>query len=137
MNSIEKLLCHRVLCFCLPGLLLWSVASAAQVSTESRIPQPAHTFTLTDMDRSVQPGDDFFLYSNGGWLKRTVIPPDRASVSVFSALDQLSNRRLAALISPGRYRTDTVRNSDVWYELFQVHAGKKLYLDPKDRVRIW
>jgi endothelin-converting enzyme/putative endopeptidase len=39
--------------------------------------------------------------------------------------------------SPGQYRTDAVRNLDAWYELFQVHAGDKLYLEPKNRVRIW
>jgi predicted metalloendopeptidase len=29
------------------------------------------------MDRAVKPGDDFHRYANGGWLKRTEIPPDR------------------------------------------------------------
>ena len=105
MKSIQKLLYPCAGCFYFLGLLLLSPASAAQTSTEDRGPQAAHTIALGDMDRSVQPGDDFFLYSNGGWLKRTVIPPDRASVSVFSALDQLSNRRVAALIE------DTAKSS--------------------------
>ena len=34
---------------------------------------------LTSLDRSLKPGDDFFLYVNGGWLKTAQIPPDRAS----------------------------------------------------------
>ena len=50
------------------------------------------------MDRSVAPGNDFYLYANGNWIKRTVIPPDRASVGVFTALLDLSNKRTAALI---------------------------------------
>jgi putative endopeptidase len=29
------------------------------------------------------------------------------------------------------------RNMDAWYAAFDVQAGDKLYLDPKDRVRIW
>jgi predicted metalloendopeptidase len=29
------------------------------------------------MDRSVKPGDDFYRYANGDWLKRAEIPPDR------------------------------------------------------------
>jgi putative endopeptidase len=29
------------------------------------------------------------------------------------------------------------RNMDVWYAAFDVKPGEKLYLDPKDRVRIW
>ena len=39
--------------------------------------------------------------------------------------------------APGMYRADTVRNLDAWYEAFTVKAGQKLYLAPKDRVRIW
>ena len=33
---------------------------------------------LAGMDRSVQPGDDFFAYANGTWLKQTEIPADRS-----------------------------------------------------------
>ncbi len=62
-------------------------------------PQPeTHGIVIANMDRSVIPGDNFYLYTNGEWIKRTVIPPDRAGVSVFSFLDDLSNKRTAALI---------------------------------------
>lgn len=39
--------------------------------------------------------------------------------------------------APGQYRADTVRNLDVWYTAFDVKPGQTLYLDPKDRVRMW
>ncbi len=39
--------------------------------------------------------------------------------------------------APDQYRADTVRNLDPWYSAFSVEAGQKLYLDPKNRVRIW
>ena len=39
--------------------------------------------------------------------------------------------------APGTYRADTVRNLDAWYQAFSVKPGQKLYLAPKDRVRIW
>ena len=66
-------------------------------------PQPAeavdsHGVVLANIDRSVKPGDDFYLYTNGEWIKRTEIPPDRAAIGVFSALDSISNKRTAALI---------------------------------------
>ena len=32
------------------------------------------------MDKSVAPGDDFFAYANGSWVRNTEIPADRASV---------------------------------------------------------
>ncbi len=54
--------------------------------------------SVADMDRSVQPGDDFYRYANGQWLQKTVIPPDRAGVSVFAQLDDISKRRVVALI---------------------------------------
>jgi len=62
-------------------------------------PQPAtHGIDPSHMDTSVKPGDDFFRYANGAWLKTFEIPPDRASVGVFSILDDVANKRTAALI---------------------------------------
>ncbi|MHB1702007.1 MAG: M13 family metallopeptidase [Acidobacteriaceae bacterium] len=58
----------------------------------------SHGIAVASMDPSVKPGDNFYEYANGDWLKRTVIPPDRAAVGVFSALSDLSNKRTAALI---------------------------------------
>jgi len=29
-----------------------------------------------NIDTSVKPGDDFFRYANGAWVKRTEIPPE-------------------------------------------------------------
>ena len=39
--------------------------------------------------------------------------------------------------SPGRFRAQTVRNLDAWYDAFPSQPGEKLYLEPADRVRIW
>ena len=33
-----------------------------------------HGIDLAAMDKSVAPGDDFYNYANGSWLKRTEIP---------------------------------------------------------------
>ena len=57
-----------------------------------------HGIVVANMDRSVNPGDDFYQYANGDWLKRTEIPPDRAGVNVFTRLSDLSNKRTADLI---------------------------------------
>ncbi|GAC1430571.1 MAG: M13 family metallopeptidase [Terriglobales bacterium] len=58
----------------------------------------SHGISIANMDSSVRPGDDFFEYANGAWLKKTEIPPDREGVGVFLTLDDLSNKRTAALI---------------------------------------
>src|SRR5471030_590174 len=54
---------------------------------------------LSAMDRSVKPGDDFFQYVNGGWLKTAVIPPDRSSAGSFQDLQILSETRMSVLVA--------------------------------------
>ena len=39
--------------------------------------------------------------------------------------------------APAPYRAITLRNLDPWYAAFDVEPGQALYLEPKDRVRIW
>jgi putative endopeptidase len=59
---------------------------------------PKHGIAVENMDPSVKPGDNFYGYANGGWIKRTQIPPDRGRIGVFSALDDQSNKRTLGLI---------------------------------------
>jgi endothelin-converting enzyme/putative endopeptidase len=58
-----------------------------------------HGISPANIDRSVKPGDDFYHYANGAWIKRTELPADRAEVDVFSKLADLSNKRTADLIA--------------------------------------
>jgi predicted metalloendopeptidase len=39
--------------------------------------------------------------------------------------------------APENYRVWTVRNMDAWYEAFDVKPGQRMYLEPRERVRIW
>jgi putative endopeptidase len=54
--------------------------------------------SVTNMDPSVRPGDDFYSYANGGWIKRTEIPADRSRVGAFTKLAELTNKRTAGII---------------------------------------
>ena len=80
-------------------LLLFACAAvwAQQTAPQPAVPQ-AHGVVPGNMDRSVNPGDDFFDYANGNWLKRTEIPPDRAAVGVFTPLQDLANKRTVEII---------------------------------------
>ncbi|MCY7280985.1 MAG: peptidase M13 [Sphingomonas bacterium] len=51
------------------------------------------------MDRSVKPGDDWFRFVNGTWVKNTQIPADRSSYGAFAVLRDLSEQRLRQLVS--------------------------------------
>jgi len=40
--------------------------------------------------------------------------------------------------SPAKYRVNgVVRNIDAWYKAFNIKPGDKMYLPPKQRVRVW
>ncbi len=47
-----------------------------------------------NMDTSVKPGDDFFRYANGAWIKRTEIPPEYSRWGAFNELIERNNDAL-------------------------------------------
>jgi putative endopeptidase len=47
-----------------------------------------------NMDTSVKPSDDFYLYANGGWIKRNPIPPEFARWGAFNQLAEENNDAL-------------------------------------------
>src|SRR2546429_9143069 len=47
-----------------------------------------------NMDSSVKPGDDFFNYANGTWIKRTEIPPEYSRWGAFNELIERNNDAL-------------------------------------------
>jgi putative endopeptidase len=50
------------------------------------------------MDRSVKPGDDFFHFSGGLWMRSTSIPPDRTSWSTFTILRAKAEADVRAIV---------------------------------------
>jgi predicted metalloendopeptidase len=68
-------------------------ADAPAVATASA----AGGIDVKAMDKSVKPGDDFFHYANGGWIKNTEIPADRSSIGAFYMADQVREKNSIAL----------------------------------------
>jgi predicted metalloendopeptidase len=50
------------------------------------------------MDTSVKPGDDFFSYADGSWVKNTPIPEDRATIGGFYIADKERERQTRELL---------------------------------------
>ncbi len=50
------------------------------------------------MDRSVDPGTDFFAYASGRWATQTQIPADQSSYGAFRVRRDLSEQRVRALV---------------------------------------
>jgi len=53
---------------------------------------------LAGVDATVAPGDDFFAYANGAWLKSAEIPADRGDAGPGADLVEEASRRTAKLI---------------------------------------
>jgi endothelin-converting enzyme/putative endopeptidase len=79
------------------ALVLFALAPSTAHAQQSPAPE-THGIVIANMDRSVKPGDNFWLYANGDWLKRTEIPPDRSYVGIWDTLSDLSRKNTAALI---------------------------------------
>ncbi len=84
--------------FALAGVVL---AGCTMAATTQPAPPPTPKATLgtwgvdlAGLDKSVKPGDDFFSYVNGSWVKTAVIPADRSSTGSFQDLQILSEKRM-------------------------------------------
>jgi putative endopeptidase len=73
-------------------------ASKNDATKENAAKPDTHGIAVANMDPSVKPGDSFYEYANGDWIKRTEMPPDRGRIGVFTTLDDLSNKRTLGLI---------------------------------------
>jgi len=59
-------------------------------------------FDSAGMDSSIAPGDDFYQYSNGTWLKNTPIPSDKSNYGMFTALQDISQQRVRDILDAAK-----------------------------------
>ena len=78
-------------------------------------------FDTAGMDTSVTPGDDFFQYSNGTWLKNTPIPSDKSNYGAFSVLQDLSQQRVRDILDA--QKDDPNSRIGIAYSSFLDEAG--------------
>jgi putative endopeptidase len=71
-------------------LCAFGVLAQPQPSPENNPPP----IDPSNFDTSVKPSDDFFLYANGSWIKRTEIPPEYTRWGSFNELIEHNNDAL-------------------------------------------
>ena len=89
---------HALKSFALAGCVFSLFFLTSTVAQKHSSQASTHGITIANMDTSVVPGDDFYLYANGAWIKRTPIPPDRSRIGVFTALSDLTEKRTESII---------------------------------------
>ncbi|MDR3695747.1 M13 family metallopeptidase [Mucilaginibacter sp.] len=75
---------------------------------------------LKNMDTTVKPGDDFFKYANGAWLKKNPIPAAYPSWGIGNVVeeelrDRLKKLNLDALKADAKKGTSTQKIGDFYY----------------------
>ena len=107
----------------------------APAAASTAIDPATHEIDKSAIDDSVAPGDDFFQYANGNWLKRTAIPPDRSSYGVWSVLFDRAQQRThelmerAAASSP-REGSDEQQIGDYFATYMDEQAIERNKLEP-------
>jgi predicted metalloendopeptidase len=80
----------------LPSLLAAGAVSTATAQGPARA--TAGGLDMSAMDRSVAPGDDFYGYANGTWLRTFEIPADRSGYGAFNIAADRADKQLAELV---------------------------------------
>lgn len=92
-------------CIVLAAALSMSVNAFAMDGPKPHKPKhkiatpPKKFIDPANMDLSVKPGDDFFEYANGGWLKQNAIPAKETRWGSFNILRQENTNKLIGLLN--------------------------------------
>lgn len=61
-------------------------------------PAAKEVFAQKDMDLTVAPGEDFYQYSNGGWMKNHPLPDEKSRYGAFDMLAEQNREQVKGLI---------------------------------------
>ena len=117
------------------------MALAACGGQDKEAPQAATASTLgsglalENMDKSVHPGDDFFMYMNGVWIDQTEIPADKASYGGFGILADEAQEDVKTIIEEaanGDFAegTDEQKVGDLYQSYLDMETRNRKALAP-------
>lgn len=70
------------------------------------------SFDVQNMDTTINPGDDFYTYTNGKWLKNNPIPADKNSRSAFDELVEKNRHDIKEIIEEAAATRDVQAGSN-------------------------
>ncbi|MBA2469674.1 MAG: M13 family metallopeptidase, partial [Chloroflexia bacterium] len=96
-------------------LLIFASISGAIAQTPVASPEASpvagvdeqHGIQIADMDLTVDPGDDFYQFANGGWAERSEIPADQPVYGVADEVIDQVNEQLFTIMDELQADSDT------------------------------
>jgi putative endopeptidase len=98
-------------------------ATPAQAQAPSKPELGSFGFDVAGMDKSAAPGDDFFQYANGNWVKTTEIPADRSGYNSFTVLAEKAAKREREIIE------ESSKDANATGESAQIRDYYNAYMD--------
>ena len=109
-------------------------AAAAAATTVAASAGRGHSgLDLQYVDHSVKPGDDFFRYVNGGWVRTHEIPPDQSRWDAFTVLEEQNRHRTRELLESAQHAAadaEAVKLGDLYAGLMDETRAESLGLTP-------
>lgn len=116
-------------------LLISLVGNVATHSAPAMASEPLfHANSLADMDLTVDPGDDFYRYANGGWLDQAVIPADFPAWDTMTMLDGQTRLQLVDLLESQAEDPALLAEGDAWKAVRLYQQG--VDLEERNRQRM-
>ena len=84
-------------------LLLFNVTGLTQNNPNQQPKNRQIVLQPSAMDRSVDPCTDFYTYACGGWIASNPIPPDQASWSVYSKVEDENRSELRQILEQSAF----------------------------------
>ncbi len=89
-------------------------------------------FDTKNIDKRVRAQDDFYHYANGGWLRKTKIPPEESRWGSFTILRYKTEQQLKKIVTTTRH--PLVR--DIYRSAIDMKTRNKLDIGPLAPLRL-
>ncbi len=97
----------------LAGVAVMAMASCGQPGGENKAEVSRKLLDPANIDTTVRPGDNFFQYANGAWLKSNPIPKSKTRWGSFNELDENNNNVLRQLLDSAVAVKDAAKGSNM------------------------
>jgi len=117
------------------GLIVLALLAVAGCKNKSSDQQRTVFYDKSGMDTTVKPGDNFFMYANGKWIKNTKIPVSETSWGTFNTLRDINEAHMHEILDYAAAHDDTANSinqkvGDLYKSGMDTAAIEKLGYDP-------